>query len=171
MSEVRVLPGTFSKMKPKTYFITGAEGTGKTSIVPILKKYLPEIDIHDFDEKGVPLNPPLKWRLDTTLYWIKKAIKNQKKEISTCILGLSFPKEINQFKESKKIKHINFLLLDINQKEREQRLSKRNSSKEVIKDLRQLKELRKQFKKEKIIDTSNLSIENVAQKVIKYIKK
>jgi dephospho-CoA kinase len=155
----------------KTYFITGAEGTGKTSIIPYLKEKLLDLDIHDFDEVGVPLNPPLKWRLDTTLYWIKKAIQNQKKEISTCIIGLSFPKEINEFKESKKINKIDFLLLDVNIKERERRLKKRKSSKEVIKDLEQLKELKKQFKNKKVINTSKLSIEETAKKIIKYLKK
>tara|TARA_Y100000034_G_C6645321_1_gene282261 strand:+ start:199 stop:435 length:237 start_codon:yes stop_codon:yes gene_type:complete len=63
----------------KLYFITGAEGVGKSSIIPILKKKFPEIDVHDFDEVGVPENPPLQWRYDTTLHWLNVAIKNQKK--------------------------------------------------------------------------------------------
>jgi len=155
----------------KTYFITGSEGTGKTSILPLLKKEFPERDIHDFDEVGVPINPPLKWRLDTTLYWIKKAIKNQKKGISTFIIGLSFPNEITNFEESKKLDKINFILLDVSEKEREKRLENRNALQDVIKDLKQLKELRRQFKKEDIIDTSNLSIEETSKQVIKQIKK
>ncbi len=154
-----------------TYFITGAEGIGKTSIIPLLKKSLPEIDIRDFDEVGVPINPPLQWRLDTTLHWIKKALENQDKERSTCIVGLSFPKEVKQFKESKNLKEVEFILLNVSEEEREKRLGKRQAEKEVIEDLEQLKELRKQFQKEKIIDTSNLSIEETAKQVIKHIKK
>jgi len=154
----------------QTYFITGAEGTGKTSIIPFLKEQVSYIEIHDFDDIGVPLNPPLKWRLDTTLHWIKKAIKNQEKGISTCIVGLSFPNEIKNFKEFKKLENTTFILLNISKEEREKRLGKRNSKKEVIRDLKQLKELRKQFKKENIIDTSNLSIEETSKEIIKHIK-
>ena len=157
----------------KTYFITGSEGTGKTSIIPFLKKKLPKFNIHDFDEMGVPLNPPLKWRLDTTLHWINEAKNNQEKT-STCIIGLSFPKEILKFNESKKLEEIEFILLDIDEKEREKRLQKRNANQDVIDDLKQLSGLRKQFKelksKTKIINTTNLSINEVANKIVEYIK-
>ncbi|MFC1710746.1 hypothetical protein ACFLZJ_01150 [Nanoarchaeota archaeon] len=154
----------------KTFFITGAEGTGKTSIIPYLKENLPNLEIHDFDEVGVPENPPLQWRLDTTLYWIKIAEKNQEKNLSTCIIGLSFPSEVNDFKESEKLNKISFCLLDVNKEEREKRLGKRNASNEVIADIDPLNKLRNEIKKLKVIDTSNLSIEETANKVINWIK-
>ena len=52
----------------KVYFITGAEGIRKTTIINGLKRKFPKIRIYDFDEVGLPQNPPLQWRLDTTLY-------------------------------------------------------------------------------------------------------
>ncbi len=156
----------------KTYFITGAEGVGKTSVIKILKRELPEMDIHDFDEFIVPENPQLQWRLDTTLNWINKAIENQKKNISTCIIGLSFPDEIINFDESKNLNSINFCLLDVEEFERKKRLSFRNASEEVIDDLEQLHKLREvaEEKNINIIDTSILLVEEVAKEIIKWIK-
>ena len=43
-------------MNKKTiYFISGASGVGKTSVIKHLKGILPEnYEVHDFDETGVP---------------------------------------------------------------------------------------------------------------------
>ncbi len=160
---------------PTTYFVTGAEGAGKSSIIPILKQLLPDMDIHDFDEVGVPLNPGLKWRLDTTLHWIKKAIENQKQNKSTCIVGLSFPNEVREFRESQKLAHIMCCFLDVHEKEREKRLRRRkNESEEVRQDLNQLYQLREQMKEAPyvlhVIDTTNISAKETAKMVIKWIR-
>lgn len=157
-------------MKQQTIFITGAEGVGKSSVLNLLKKEFPKIDFHDFDEEGVPINPPLQWRLDTTLRWIKKSIENQKKNISTCIVGLCFPNEIKNYKEFNELKDVKFFLLDINKEERKKRLQKRNASEEVIRDTECLFELKRQIK-ENVIDTSNLSIKEVFEKLKEVINK
>jgi thymidylate kinase len=155
------------------YFITGSEGVGKSSIICFLKKQFPKKQIHDFDEVGVPENPQLQWRYDTTLHWIRAAINNQIKSRSTIIAGLSFPDEVSKFKEHKKVDKIFFCLLDVHEEEREKRLCKRNASKEVIEDLEQLHQLRRKFKttkfENKIIDTTNLSVKETADKVIDWI--
>src|SRR3989344_5415159 len=157
---------------PKLYFITGAEGVGKSSIIPLLKKQFPKIEIHDFDEVGVPENPALQWRYNTTLHWLEIAIENQKRAQSTIIAGLSFPNEVSKFKEYKKIKIV-FCLLDVHKKERENRLQKRNAPKELINDLYQLHLLRKKLKitkfEKKIINTTNMSIKQTAEKIINWI--
>jgi hypothetical protein len=154
-----------------TYFITGAEGVGKSSFLKILKQKFLDIDFHDFDELGVPKNPPLQWRLDTTLYWIKKSIENQEDKIDTCIIGLSFPKEIKSFEEFSELEEVYFCLLDISKEERERRLIKRGAEKEVIQDVNQLVKLRNQFKNfGEIIDVSENSIEKNSEKIIKFLK-
>ncbi len=158
--------------EPKTFFITGAEGAGKTSIIPILKKKLQNIEVHDFDEVGVPLNPTLQWRVNTTRHWIKTAIKNQKKGISTCIVGLCFPSEVKSLKESLFLE-LRFCFLEVSQKERETRLRKREASQEVIADLEQFNQLKKEAKNiplAKKINTSSLSVHHVAQKIIHWIE-
>ena len=156
---------------PKTYFITGAEGVGKTTILKSLIKKFPNMKIHDFDEIGVPENPPLQWRLDTTLFWIREAIKNHRKGLSTCIIGLSFPSEIVKYKESRELGDIVFILLDVNEKERKFRLSKRGASREVVEDLEQRDKLREEFENNKNkIDTSNLSEKGVVDRLYNIVK-
>ena len=153
-----------------TIFISGAEGVGKTTTLNHLVKEFPDKDIHDFDEVGVPLNPQLSWRYKTTKHWLKISKENEKIGGDTIVAGLSFPREIIKF--SKK-KNFHFCLLDINIKERERRLKKRESAKEVIEDLEQLKDLRKEFKKlktKKIINTSNLTPQEISLKLIKWIE-
>jgi len=152
------------------YFISGAEGAGKSTSIKLLTKKLPKMDIHDFDEKGVPSNPPLSWRINTTKDWINLAKDNEKKGISTIIVGLSFPREISNI--SKKIKP-KYCLLDISIKERKNRLKKRKSAIEVIKDNKQLLDLRKDFSKlidKKIIKTSNKTPNEIIKEIIKWIK-
>ena len=152
----------------KTFFVTGAEGVGKSSILQILKENFPYIDIHDFDKVGVPINPPLSWRLETTKHWLDVALLNTKKNISTCIVGLSFPNEITAFKESKRL-DIEFFLLDVSIEERARRLINYGASVDVVEDLECYKILKEHFT-ENIIDTTNLSIEEVAKQLSSLIR-
>jgi len=152
------------------YFISGAEGVGKSTLIKLLTKKLPKIDIHDFDEKGVPSNPPLSWRINTTKDWINLARDNEKKGMNTIIVGLSFPSEISNI--SKKIKP-KYCLLDISIKERGNRLRKRKSTIEVIEDKKQLLDLRKDFSKlkdKKVIKTSNKTSKEIVKEIIKWVK-
>ena len=57
-------------------------------------------------------------------------------------MGLSFPNEIRKIKESKKLKNIYYILLDVSIKERESRLKKRKTQSNVIKDTEQIKSLK-----------------------------
>ncbi len=153
----------------KTVFITGAEGVGKTTLIKILKKSLANKKIYDFDSVGVPKNPPLSWRHKTTKHWLAVAEKNEKVGKDTLIVGLSFPFEILSF--SKK-RDFFFCLLDINIKERERRLKKRESPKDVINDTEQVIKLKKEFKKlknKKIINASNLSPIQISKKIINWL--
>ena len=153
----------------KTIFITGAEGTGKTSLLPYLKKDL-NFEIHDFDEVGVPSNPPLQWRLDTTKYWLKIANENKKKGKNTLIAGLIFPEEVERYDEYGSL-NIEFILLDISKEERKKRLVKRKSEQELIEESERINELKKQFEKTKfktnIINVNSKTIEETAEEIIK----
>lgn len=153
-----------------TIFITRAEGVGKTTMLNHLVKELPSRDIHDFDEAGVPLNPQLNWRHKTTKYWLRISKKNEKIGKDIIIVGLSFPSEIDEFS---KRKNFHFCLLNISAKERAKRLRKREPAREVIKDLEQLKNLRKEFKElktKKIFSVSNLTPKEISLKLIKWIE-
>jgi hypothetical protein len=156
----------------KTIFILGAEGVGKSSVLDLLKKEFLGIDFYDFDEVGVPEDPSLQWRLDTTLHWINKSLENQKKGKITCVLGLFFPEELKGFENFEKLKEVSFCLLNVGERERERRLKKRGATKEVIEDVENLLGLRKQIKEitGKVIDTSKLSIEETFERLKDFIE-
>jgi hypothetical protein len=49
------------------YFIGGVSGSGKTAIIPDLKKILGNsITVYDFDDIGVPDGADKKWRQEST---------------------------------------------------------------------------------------------------------
>lgn len=52
------------------FFVTGANGSGKTSCLPVLSRLLPDFKVHDFAEVGVPDHVDAIWRQETTQYWI-----------------------------------------------------------------------------------------------------
>ena len=59
------------------FLITGASGSGKSACIPYLKRHLPDIVIHDFDELGVPDGANAAWRQRVTEKWILQALLYQ----------------------------------------------------------------------------------------------
>ena len=152
------------------YFISGAEGVGKSTIIFHIKKKLKKKRVYDFDSIGVPRNPPLSWRHKTTKHWLKVSEKNEELGKDTIIIGLSFPKEVRRFSKRKDTR---FILLDISIKEREKRLRKRRAEEGVIKDTAQLIALRKDFrslKNKRIINVSKLTPAQTSTKLLKFLK-
>lgn len=106
------------------YFIGGASGSGKTSVIPYLKEILKEFAIHDFDDIGVPPNADKKWRQESTEKWVQKLLAEGK---DACLLGQIVLGEILSCPSAKQINKVNFCLLDVSDFERIQRLKKRNT--------------------------------------------
>ena len=57
------------------FFITGANGVGKTACLPALARRLPDFAVHDFADLGVPENPDARWRQETTELWLRTYIE------------------------------------------------------------------------------------------------
>lgn len=57
------------------FFITGANGVGKTACLPALARLLPDFAVHDFADLGVPKNPDTRWRQETTELWLRMYIE------------------------------------------------------------------------------------------------
>ncbi|MCB9493293.1 MAG: AAA family ATPase [Epsilonproteobacteria bacterium] len=109
----------------KIYFISGASGSGKTTIIPVLKRSLGDNWlVHDFDDIGVPQNADKKWRQESTEKWLQKLLPTEK---NTCLLGQIVLGEILACPSAKKLDIINFCLLDVSDVERIKRLQKRNT--------------------------------------------
>lgn len=154
----------------KVYFVTGACGVGKSTLLPILRKMLPSFDIHDFDELGVPEHPGIEWRIATTLHWLEVA--KAKANVSTIILGLTIPQEVEALAEPGHM--INYCLLDLSRAERARRLTKRAASHDLIEDTEELVGLREWIKQTRFphttIDTTKKTPQQVARLLFAWIR-
>jgi broad-specificity NMP kinase len=167
----------------KTFFINGVPGVGKTAIIPHLRKRLGGgYVVHDFDERGVPANVDILWRDKETKHWLNLARENTSKGISTIICGNSLPSDIP------KDAHVIFILLDVSREAIEQRLKNRYKDPEQVKELMRMtgkspeesiegNKKNTEFLREacrgcvhKVIDTSQLNSEQVADSVVAYIR-
>jgi broad-specificity NMP kinase len=121
-------------MKAEIYFITGVPGSGKSTVMELLKLEMdPHYQIHDFDERGVPDNVgQSNWQEEETLHWIKKGIENQEKGITTIICGFAVPPHVKDIYPAK------FILLDLDQHALEDRLSERYKSEANIVELKRM---------------------------------
>ena len=109
----------------KLYFIGGASGSGKTAVMPHLKKLLGDaIAVYDFDDIGVPEGADKKWRQESTEKWLQKLLSEGK---DACLLGQIVLGEILACPSAKQIDKVIFCLLDVSDFERIQRLKKRNT--------------------------------------------
>jgi hypothetical protein len=59
----------------KVYFVSGASGSGKTAVINELKKINPNMELYDFDEIGVPKVFPEHWRKKETEKWLERVLK------------------------------------------------------------------------------------------------
>ncbi len=169
----------------KIYFISGVNGIGKSSIIPFLLPNLPgdKFEIHDFDERGVPDDADKNWRISTLEYWINKGVQNIHKNKNTIICGFV---KLTDFQGEYNLQSLEIIgiLLDAKANVVKKRLQSRYSKKGVF-DKKQiiigksidkfiegniyiLGKMRKDFEESgcKIIDTSELTPEEVARKIV-----
>lgn len=179
---------TVETMQPKIYFISGVCGVGKTSIIPYLKKYLPNTyDVRDFDERGVPDGADSTWRKSELMKWLEIGESAAKEGVSTIICGFVKRKDFEDYK-SEGAPDIETILLDANAETIRKRLMGRYSdngifdeTKKVIgKPVNEFIEsnvyycdiMREECRAEKwnIIDTSNLTIDEVSKEVVDLVR-
>lgn len=107
------------------YFVVGASGVGKSTLLPLLRENHRDIFFHDFDDIGVPENADKRWRQQSTNAWLERGAQEDQ---NTCVLGGAVPGEI--ISTPFYINHkpdISLCLLDCNDEVRYQRLLNRAS--------------------------------------------
>ncbi|MDA0790029.1 MAG: hypothetical protein O2780_11290 [Proteobacteria bacterium] len=104
-------------------FVTGAAGSGKTTMVPGLRKKFPEYDVHDFDERALRSGrADTRRRQEQTEFWINRAIENQHQGKDTIICGGAVFGEILACPSVHQIEGLAACLLDCGDVERVQRI-------------------------------------------------
>lgn len=170
------------------YFVSGASGVGKTTVMKWLKSLLSrDYEVHDFDERGVPNNAGHEWRLDETRYWIALGQEKAQENITLVICGFSNPDEIENILKGTPNLEVQTILLDGDATIIEQRLRSRNEDVIVRSDLERavgqpadafienntkfipiLREICQRHKCP-IVDTSHLDPKTVAERVVGFI--
>ena len=156
------------------FLITGASGSGKTTIIPELYKQCPEhIIIIDMDSLFTPLNGNWEVIKNVWIYTANELALNNKIVI---LNGIFTPMDFEQVDLKNNFKPY-FIGLYCNDKERERRLNLRNWSDELINfniDFNKwlIDNADKDFNpKMTLIDTSNIPPSMVALKVKEIIDK
>ncbi len=171
-------------------FVCGVNGVGKSSIIPYLKSLLSldAYDIRDFDERGVPEIAGSAWRMSETAHWIETA-KQTLKDTGRITIVCGFVKPVDFGTSLKDLgSTIQCVLLDAHPDAIRQRLKQRytkngffDPEQRVIgKSVQEFIEgniyIRNQLRHEfealgcEIIDTSNLTPEEVAKSVVQVIQ-
>lgn|GEM_PF-1374544 len=116
----------------EVFFITGTSGAGKSTLVELLKMKLPLLEVHDFDEGGVPRDADANWRRERTNAWLEKAKQYSKEGKSTVICGVTVPKEVKGSSHYDKSLRVSYGYLHIEEETIRSRLKKRSWAKHQI---------------------------------------
>jgi hypothetical protein len=142
-----------------------------------------KFEIHDFDERGVPENADKNWRISETQHWIDEGVKLTQENKSIMICGFV---KMTDFPDSESLEIIK-ILLDAEPELIRQRLMNRYTKDGVFDETQKvigkpieefisgniwiLGQMKKTFGELNcpIIDTTNLTPEEVAKKVVEII--
>lgn len=176
----------------KIFFITGVNGVGKTSIMSFLSMLLPadKFEIHDFDERGVPEDADRGWRISETKHWIAEGNRLAEEGKSTIICGFIKPSDLEDYKlVNQGFPEIVLVLLFANPEIIRQRLTGRYTKNGIFDESQKVigkpvsefindnvwfaEKMKSEFEEYNypIIDTSDLSPAEVAEKVAEIIRK
>lgn len=169
----------------RIFLITGVNGIGKSTLMAQLEKKLDtsRFDVYDFDERGVPDNAGREWRQAEALHWINVGKESTK---NTVVCGFMKFSEIEAAVLQLNVEaHI--CLLDADEETISNRILGRYPNLESVAELERttgktpekfvadnvwISSKFRQEAKEKgysIVDTSNLSPEEIGQKITAWI--
>lgn len=156
----------------KIYFITGASGTGKSTMVDALRKTHGDWIFYQFDSMGIPSSEKMieecgsveKWQMKRTEQWIGH-ILDKSHENTVVFEGQVDISFIHQAFQKNNYKNYEIILLDCNRDEMNRRLVQRNQPELQSEQMDNwLSYLRNQAKEQniRIIDSSERTIEEIA---------
>jgi broad-specificity NMP kinase len=121
----------------KIYFISGVSGVGKSLTMTHLKNILSseKYDIRDLDERGVPDGGGQEWLNNETRHWLDVATSNAENGKSTIICGFANPELFKIVYKPKEDIPAELILLHASGHVIEERLRRRHSTPESIKEI------------------------------------
>lgn len=75
-------------------FVTGVSTAGKTTVYRALKNRMPDVDVRDIDENGIPDAGTGHWRKFRVELLLHEAVKSLEAGRSTIVCGATFPHEV-----------------------------------------------------------------------------
>jgi broad-specificity NMP kinase len=172
-----------------TYFISGVNGVGKSSVMPFLRMLLPEgeFTVVDFDSRGVPDGADRTWRIAEANHWIDEGMTANVSGKQLIVCGFVKPQDFIDLPESVQ-KEIKIIVLDADEETVRTRLMGRYTKNGVFDENQKVigkpvtdfidgnvwyaKKMREESAEEglPIIDTSKLNPEEVAKEIVRIIK-
>lgn len=174
----------------KIYFISGVCGVGKTATLKHLQGMLDKnlYDVRDLDERGVPDGGGIEWLKNETRYWLDIAKENSEHGKSTIVCGFANPELFEQIYKKDTDIPAKIILLNASGETIRARLAGRHNTSESVKEIERASGIsldkfienninfsagfKKIFEKRKlpIVETDNLTPEEVSKSVIKIIE-
>jgi dephospho-CoA kinase len=157
------------------FIITGASGSGKSTVVPHLRELLPDFDVFDIDEELIT-NAVGDWQIVKNI-WMRIASHIAKSKRMTILCGTQMPWEIEKCDDYKEFSQFYFLNLHCDDSVREKRLLERGWSNELIVEHKifakwLIENADKEFDPPMVmIDTSHTSVNEVSLKVKDWVEK
>jgi hypothetical protein len=172
----------------KMYFVSGVCGVGKSALIPHLRAALPAdtYQVLDFDSRGVPDDADRTWRMSESQHWINTAVEAATKGTTLIVCGFIKPEDLEKLSRPDDL-NIEIIVLDADADTIRKRLVGRytkdgvfdGNQRVVGKPVNEFIESNVWYSKEmrtscsaagcKIIDTSHLTPEEVAKKVIELL--
>ncbi len=121
-------------MKPRIFFVTGVVGAGKSTLIEPLRARLgSELEIHDFDERGVRDAVAADWAAAERKYWLSVGLSNLELGVGTVICGFTLPRDDDDRDLVK------YILLDLDEVTLRERLQRRYSDPTNVADLQRMR--------------------------------
>jgi hypothetical protein len=68
--------------------VFGSSGSGKTAALEALRRRgVPRLELHDFDELGVPPDADTAWRQRANERWVRRALGLEAHEVDVLLAG------------------------------------------------------------------------------------
>lgn len=167
--------------KMPLYIVTGASGSGKTSMIKELRRIMPEYDVFDYDVIIPFLIKDKKYfdKEDTRKLqniWLRVAQDIAECGRKTILCGIIDPEDLKRSMGFKHFRQVCFLLLHCDDRTRELRLRARSkvSDKKIQYNRKLAHSLMEYARYNKptvpIIDTSNTEVTKVAEQISEWIR-